>query len=121
MYIKVNSKKAKKMGKEYIILVKGLSLKEVGKIILSFKANLLYLMGILLLVHLGIIFDMKESTNIKMVIFIKENGKVKSKAGVENLFLQMVKSILGNLMRVESMDMAYTNGRTEIFIQAIFH
>jgi hypothetical protein len=56
-----------------------------------------------------------------MVIFIKENGKVKSKAGVENLFLQMVKSILGNLMRVESMDMAYTNGRTEIFIQAIFH
>ena len=84
IYIKVSLNRGKKKGKEFIILAKALFSKEAGRIILSSRDNLFCLMEIHLSVLLEIIIATKESINIEMEIFIKENGREKSKVETEN-------------------------------------
>lgn len=77
MYIKDSLNKGKKKEKEFIISVKVLFSKELGKTISNLKVSSYCLMEILLSAHLEITIDMRVSTNTKMEIFIKGNGRDK--------------------------------------------
>lgn len=77
MYIKDSLNKGKKKEKEFIISVKVLFSKELGRIILNLKVSSYFLMEIHLSAHLEITIAMKESINTKMETSIKGNGRDK--------------------------------------------
>lgn len=77
MYIKDSLNKGKSKGKEFIISVKALFSKELGKTISNLKVSSYCLMEILLSAHLEITIAMRVSTNTKMETFIKGNGRDK--------------------------------------------